>query len=109
MGSPNLMVFAALPEEKKFDINHERLFPVKFNYYFNFYKRPSLMTPENYLSRKLMLPHLKLINVEKISNKTLHFHCIKKREWEVCRKCPTKSYKVHDHRTVTIRDTKFHS
>jgi transposase len=54
-----------------------------------------------------MLPHLKLINVEKISNKTLHFHCIKKTEWEVCRKCPTKSYKVHDHRTVTIRDRKF--
>jgi len=65
------------------------------------------MTPENYLSRKLMLPHLKLINVEKISNKTLHFHCQKETTWEVCRKCPTKSYQVHDYRTVTIRDRKF--
>ena len=67
------------------------------------------MTPENYLLRKLMLPELKLLNVEKISNKTLHYHCIKKTEWEVCRKCPTKSFNVHDHRTVTIRDTKLHS
>lgn len=67
------------------------------------------MTPENYLLRKLILPELKLLNVEKISNKTLHYHCIKKTNWEVCRKCPTKSFNVHDHRTVTIRDTKLHS
>jgi len=67
------------------------------------------MTPENYLLRKLMLPQLKLLNVEKISNKTLHYHCEKKTNWEVCRKCPTKSFSVHDHRTVTIRDTKFHT
>ena len=67
------------------------------------------MNPENYLLRKLMLPQLKLLNVEKISNKTLHYHCEKKTNWEVCRKCPTKSFSVHDHRTVTIRDTKFHT
>ncbi|MBI99843.1 MAG: hypothetical protein CME67_01320 [Halobacteriovoraceae bacterium] len=64
------------------------------------------MTPENYLLKKLMLPDLKLLKVEKISNKTLHYHCVKKTKWEVCRKCPTKSYTVHDHRTVSIRDTK---
>lgn len=64
------------------------------------------MTPEKYLLRKLMLPELKLIKVQKISNKTLHYHCEKKTTWEVCRKCPTKSYNVHDRRTVTIRDTK---
>lgn len=64
------------------------------------------MTPENYLLKKLMLPELKLLRVEKISNKTLHYHCIKKTKWEICRKCPTKCFKVHDHRTVSIRDTK---
>lgn len=67
------------------------------------------MTPEKYLLRKLILPHLKLIYVEKISNKTLHYHCEKTTDWEVCRKCPTKSFSVHDHRTVSIRDTKFHT
>ena len=67
------------------------------------------MTPENYLLRKLMLPQLKLLNVEKISNKILHYHCEKKTDWEVCRKCPTKSFSIHDHRTVRIRDTKFHT
>ena len=67
------------------------------------------MTPENYLLRKLMLPHLKLIYVEKISNKTLHYHCVKTTDWEVCRKCPTKSFNIHDHRIVSIRDTKFHT
>ena len=67
------------------------------------------MTPEKYFLRKLMLPHLKINYVEKISNKTLHYHCEKKTKWEVCRKCPTKSFSVHDHRTVPIRDTKFHT
>ena len=64
------------------------------------------MTPENYLLRKLILPELKLIKIEQISNKTIHYHCEKNTTWEVCRKCPTKSYTIHDHRTVTIRDTK---
>jgi transposase len=67
------------------------------------------MTPENYLLRKLMLPELKLISVKKVSNKTFHYHCIKKTKWEVCRKCPTRSFKIHDHRSVSIRDTKFHT
>lgn len=64
------------------------------------------MTPENYVLKGLILPDLKLNRVEKISNKTFHYHCTKTTDWEVCRKCPTKSYSVHDHRTVTIRDAK---
>lgn len=56
-----------------------------------------------------MLPHLKLTYVEKISNKTFHYHCQKTTNWEVCRRCPTKSYTIYDHRTVSIRDTKFHT
>ncbi len=64
------------------------------------------MTPENHLVNRLILPELKILKFEKISNKTFHLHCIKKTSWEVCRKCPTKSYSVHDHRTVTIRDSK---
>lgn len=64
------------------------------------------MTPENYALNRLVLPDLKLIQVSKISNKTYHYYCIKKTTWEVCRKCPTKSYSVHDYRTVKIREQK---
>lgn len=67
------------------------------------------MTPEKYLLNHLMLPHLKLVKVEKISTKELHYHCLKTTEWEVCRKCPTKSYSVHDRRSVSIRDVKIHN
>lgn len=67
------------------------------------------MTPEKYLLKTLMLPHLKLIKVEKVSNKLFHFHCQKTTTWEACRKCPTKSYSVHDKRSVSIRDTKLHN
>lgn len=67
------------------------------------------MTPDKYVLRRLILPTLNLISVEKISNKTFHYHCEKKTKWEVCRKCPTKSYAVHDHRTVSIRDAKLHN
>ena len=64
------------------------------------------MTPEDYVTNRLVLPDLKLLRIEKISNKTFHYHCIKKTDWEVCRKCPTKSYSIHDFRKVTIRDQK---
>lgn len=64
------------------------------------------MTPENYVLKRLTLPDLKIIHVEKISNSTFNFHCIKTTEWEVCRRCPTKSYSVHDKRFVSIREQK---
>jgi transposase len=67
------------------------------------------MTPENHLVNRFILPDLKLIKFEKISNKTFHLHCVKKTDWEVCRKCPTKSFKVYDHRTVSPRDSKLHN
>lgn len=67
------------------------------------------MTPEKYLLNYLMLPHLKLNKVEKISSKQLHYHCSKVTKWEVCRKCPTKSYSVYDRRSVSIRDVKIHN
>lgn len=64
------------------------------------------MDPLNYLSRHLILPDLKLEFVRKATSKTYHFHCIKTTEWEICRRCPTKSSSVHDHRLVKIRDVK---
>lgn len=64
------------------------------------------MTPENYLTKTLLLPHLKLIKVERVSKLTIEYTCIKTTSWEVCRKCPTKSDIVHDKRVVTIRDQK---
>lgn len=68
-----------------------------------------LMTPDNLLTKRFILPGLKLIKFEKISNKTFHFYCEKKTLWEVCRKCPTQSYSIHDHREVRIRDAKLHN
>jgi len=64
------------------------------------------MSPENHLVNRFILPQLKLIKFEKVSNKTFKLHCAKKTKWEVCRKCPTKSYSVHDKRLVSIRDAK---
>jgi len=64
------------------------------------------MSPENHLVNRFILPQLKLVKVDKVSNKTFKLHCIKMTTWEVCRKCPTKSYSVHDKRSVTIRDAK---
>lgn len=64
------------------------------------------MTPENYVLNRITLPDLKILNVQKISNSHYHYQCQKSTEWEVCRKCPTKSYSVHDHRIVKIKDQK---
>jgi len=64
------------------------------------------MSPENLLVNRFILPELKFIKFEKFSNNTFHLHCIKKTKWEVCPKCPTKSYSVHDKRLVKIRDGK---
>lgn len=67
------------------------------------------MTPEKYVLKRLILPDLKLLWVEKISNQNYAYHCAKTTNWEICRKCPTKSYSVHDHRTVKIRDAKIYN
>lgn len=64
------------------------------------------MSPENHLVNRFLLPQLKFIKFQKVSNKTFHLHCVKKTTWEVCRKCPSKSYSVHDRRTVSIRDAR---
>lgn len=64
------------------------------------------MTPQNYLLKNLLLPDLKLTQVKRISASTFLYLCQKKTSWEVCTKCPTKAYSIHDHRTVTIREQK---
>jgi len=67
------------------------------------------MSPENYVSNSLVLPDLKLIKIQKKSNRSFYYHCKKKTTWEVCRKCPTQSYNVHDYRTVNIKDARMRS
>ncbi len=64
------------------------------------------MSPENHLVNRFILPDLKFKKFIKQSNKTFLFFCVKKSQWEVCRKCPTKSFSVHDKRMVTIRDAR---
>ena len=83
---------------------------IKFRYNLITTKNPNKtrgpMTPENYVLKRLLLPGLSLIKFERVSQKTFHYHCKKTTTWEVCRKCPTKSYTVHDVRKVSIRDAK---
>lgn len=64
------------------------------------------MTPEQYVAKRFILPNLKIQKVLKASNKLLHIYCIKTTDYEVCRKCPTKSFSVHDRRKVSVRDSK---
>lgn len=64
------------------------------------------MTPENYLLSRVFLPDLKVISIGKNSNTVFTVHCEKKTSWEVCRKCPTRSFAVHDRRQVVVRDQK---
>jgi len=64
------------------------------------------MTPEQYVAKRFILPNLKIQKVLKASNKLLYICCAKTTDYEVCRKCPTKSYSVHDRRNVSIQDSK---
>ena len=64
------------------------------------------MTPEQYVAKRFILPELNIEKIFKASNKLLYIKCIKTTNFEVCRKCPTKSYSIHDHRTVKIQDSK---
>lgn len=64
------------------------------------------MASYQFLLKQLLLPHLKLIKAEQQSLRVIRLYCQKTTDWEVCRKCPTKSYQVHDSREVRILDTR---
>ncbi|MBU6376612.1 MAG: ISL3 family transposase [Bdellovibrionales bacterium] len=52
----------------------------------------------------ILLPELKLLTHWQSAKFRTHYKCRKDSQFEVCPKCATKSYSVHDRRWVTIRD-----
>ena len=64
------------------------------------------MTPEKYALKKLILPELKVNSIRQVSKNSFSYWYEKNTSWEVCRKCPTKSFSVHDHRIVVIKEQK---
>ena len=58
--------------------------------------------PHQRLSRFLLLPELKLTQIERVSQKTFHYHVIKSSDFEVCPRCATISRRVHDKVRVCI-------
>ena len=60
--------------------------------------------PDKKLSHTFLLPELKLTNSYKAGVATFLIHAEKVSKFEVCPKCATPSSKVHDRRTVKIKD-----
>lgn len=57
----------------------------------------------SHLTRFLLLPELKLTDF-KFRSSELFYRTDKESEFEVCPKCATPSYKVHDRREVKVKD-----
>lgn len=55
-------------------------------------------------SNFILLPELKLLTQWQQSRYRNNYKCFKESEFEVCPKCATKSYTVHDRRWVKIKD-----
>lgn len=55
-------------------------------------------------SKFILLPELKMINQWQSEKFRTHYKCRKESDFEVCPKCATKSYSVHDRRWVKAQD-----
>lgn len=55
-------------------------------------------------SKFILLPELKLLTHWQSDKFRTHYKCEKESEFEVCPKCATKSYSVHDRRWVKVQD-----
>ncbi len=55
-------------------------------------------------SKFILLPELKLINHWQQDTYRNNYRCVKESSFEVCPKCATKAYSVHDRRWVRIKD-----
>jgi transposase len=52
----------------------------------------------------ILLPELKMLNQWQSHRFRTHYSCKKESEFEVCPKCATKAYSVHDRRWVKVQD-----
>ena len=55
-------------------------------------------------NRFILLPELKIITHYQLSKFRTFYKCVKDSKFEICPKCASKSYSVHDRRWVTIQD-----
>jgi transposase len=55
-------------------------------------------------SKFILLPELKIISHWQSEKFRTHYKCAKESEFEVCPKCATKSFSVHDRRWVRVQD-----
>lgn len=55
-------------------------------------------------SKFILLPELKIITHWQTDKFRTQYKCAKESEFEVCPKCATKSYSVHDRRWVKVQD-----
>jgi transposase len=62
------------------------------------------MTPQDYLTKGLILPELKLIFIKQVSDAKYRWITEKEKLGAVCPKCATFSIAIYDTRTVKIRD-----
>ena len=60
--------------------------------------------PNQKLAQNFMLPELNLMKTYKKGSRGIKIIASKQSEFEVCPKCATKSFKVHDRRWVKIKD-----
>ncbi|MBK8202080.1 MAG: transposase [Bdellovibrionales bacterium] len=61
---------------------------------------PSWESTQNFI----LLPELKMLTHWQSHKFRTHYKCAKESKFEVCPKCATKSYSVHDRRWVKIQD-----
>lgn len=55
-------------------------------------------------NRFILLPELNLITHWQQNKLRTHYKCSKESDYEVCPKCATISYSVHDKRSVKVQD-----
>ncbi len=64
--------------------------------------------PLSRLSRFIVLPELKIVQMEKVGLSTSILHCTKRKTIEYCPRCATASQKTYDHRLVKAKDSPIH-
>ena len=63
--------------------------------------------PFEKLAQNFLLPELEVVHVFKSSKRGIQIRAVKKSEFEVCPKCATPSSRVHDYRTIKVKDAPF--
>ncbi len=63
--------------------------------------------PDKMIAKNFLLPELKLLESSRLGKSSVDFYAQKQSDFEVCPKCATKSFRVHDRRWVKVKDAPF--